>query len=95
VHFPTWCTQTLWVDPHSGLKTVRNNLRVDRGVSFERALQRLASEAVSGDGSGFYVSKRPIGGKTLVLLAIARPFAGNMYNVCRPNTGVLPILKTW
>ena len=27
--------QTLWVDPHSGLKTQRNTLRVDRGVSFE------------------------------------------------------------
>ena len=80
--------QTLWVDPHSKLKTMRNTLHVDRGVSFESAVQRLHLEGSPNDGSGFFVSKSNIFGKQLVLLAVAKPGAGNMYSICRPNTGV-------
>jgi hypothetical protein len=81
--------QTLWVDPHSGLKTVRNTLRVDRGVCFEVAQQRLLLEGSPEDGSSFFVSKKPVFGKTLVLLAIARAGFGHMFSVYRPNTGAI------
>ena len=77
----------MWTDPHSKLATVRNDLQVDRGVSFETARARLQSEAAPGDGSGFFISRRPMFGTHLVLLGVMRPGAGNMVSVCRPNTG--------
>lgn len=87
--------QTLWVDPHSGLKTMRNSLRVDRGVSFDAALQRLELDRTGEDGSGFFRSKRPWFGRTLVLLAVARAGPGHMFSICRPNTGAPASCLPW
>lgn len=36
----------LWTDPKSGLRTMQHALQIDRGCSFEAALQRLQLEAV-------------------------------------------------
>lgn len=36
--------QTLWVDPYRDLKTLRHDLTIDRGVSFEAAMRRLDFE---------------------------------------------------
>lgn len=79
---------TLWVDPHSHLRTLRHTLRIDRGVSFEEAQRQLVlqGDAAASNGSGFYVSQRDIFGRRLVLLATAKP-GGGLFTVCRPNTG--------
>lgn len=82
---PLLSAQVLWVDPHSGLKTMQNTLRVDRGVNYASAQQRLAQDTTPG--SGFYVSRRPWFGRFLVLLAIARPGGDHALSICRPNTG--------
>ena len=82
--------ETLWTDPHSGLKTLKHSLRMDRGISFSTAVERLERERREGDGvSGFYVSRRDIFGRKLVLLATATVKQGNtqMFSICRPNTG--------
>lgn len=39
------------------------------------------------DRSGFFVSRRPMFGKSLVLLALQKPGAHNVFAICRPNTG--------
>lgn len=77
------------MDPHSGLRTVRNELRVDRGTSFAQACDRLELDgaADADDGSGFFVSRKPMFGRTLVLLAVAKPGPHHMFTICRPNTG--------
>lgn len=84
--------RTLWVDPHSNLRTLCHTLRVDRGVSFEEAQRQLALQGsgAAANGSGFYVSQREIFGRRLVLLASAKPGSGQMFTICRPNTGATP-----
>lgn len=86
--------ETLWTDPHSGLKTLKYTLRMDRGIAFSAALERLERERREGDASGFYVSKRDIFGRKLVLLAAETVKQGNtqMFSICRPNTGADPLL---
>lgn len=95
--------RTLWVDPHSNLRTLRHTLRVDRGVGFDEAQRQLTLQggAAASNGSGFYVSQREIFGRRLVLLATAKPGSGQMFTVCRPNTGAHAVctnrlcLGTW
>lgn len=41
--------QELWVDPFTGLPTLRHDLSIDRGMSFDAACARLAHER-SGEG---------------------------------------------
>ncbi len=41
--------QTLWVDPYRGLRTLRHDLTLDRGLSFEAACRRLEHERKDGD----------------------------------------------
>jgi hypothetical protein len=38
------CLQELWVDPLTRLPTLRHDLTIDRGMSFEAAAARLAHE---------------------------------------------------
>lgn len=84
--------ETLWTDPHTGLKTLQNTLRVDRGISYTVAVERLERERRTGDASGFYVSKREVFGRTLVMLATAKPGSSQMFSICRPNTGTYLLL---
>lgn len=79
--------QTLWVDPHSGLKTVRNDIVFDRGMSFEAAQRKLAHERAAGDASGFRRSRRPIFGNIMYILALQKLNHPGSFTICRPNTG--------
>lgn len=50
--------QVLWVDPYRGLKTLRHDLTLDRGVSFQAAQRKLEHEQSAGDRSGFMRSRQ-------------------------------------
>ncbi len=81
--------QVLWVDVHSGLKTLRTDLTMDRGLSFEVARAKLTRERVPGDrGSSFRRSRQPMFGRSMFLLALQKPDSPNLFSICRPNTGV-------
>lgn len=75
------------MDPYNGLKTICNELIIDRGMSFEAAVVSLEHERLSGDASGFRRSRRPIFGRTIYLLALQKPGSPNLFSICRPNTG--------
>lgn len=77
----------VWTDRNSGLQTLRNILQVDRGMSFEVAVQRLEHERRAGDSSGFRRSRRPIFGQTMYLLALQNGLNKHTFSICRPNTG--------
>ena len=128
--------QELWVDPLTGLPTLRHDLTIDRGMSFQAAAARLRHErsgepgapgcpasqprrlspciqprsrprsrqrqrrtphatrappppttAGPSDRSGFRVSRRPMFGRSVYLLAVQKPGAHNTFAICRPNTG--------
>ena len=46
--------QVLWVDPYRGLKTLRHDLTLDRGVSFQAASRKLEHEQSAGDRFRFH-----------------------------------------
>ena len=79
--------QTLWVDPYNGLKTQRNDIIFDRGMSFEAACRKLEHEKGADDASGFRRSRRPIFGRTMFLLALQKVGTPGVFTICRPNTG--------
>ena len=80
--------QVLWVDAFSHQPTLRHDLIVDRGMPFEAACRHLAHERASpSDASGFRRSKRPMFGRDMYLLAVQKPGAPGLFNICRPNTG--------
>lgn len=79
--------QTLWVDPYNGLKTRRNDIIFDRGMSFEAACRKLEHEKGADDASGFRRSRRPIFGRTMFLLALQKVGTPGVFSICRPNTG--------
>ena len=49
--------QVLWVDPYRGLKTLRHDLTLDRGVSFQAASRKLEHEQGADELSGFMRSR--------------------------------------
>lgn len=55
--------QVLWVDPYRGLKTLRHDLTLDRGVSFQAAHRKLEHEQSAGDRSGFMRSRHAFASK--------------------------------
>ena len=80
--------QAIWTDPHTGLKTLQTDLVTDRGVSWEAAARKLEHERMAPDDrSGFMISRRPIFGRTMVILALQKTPKGNIFDICRPNTG--------
>lgn len=79
--------QTLWVDPYNGLKTHRNDIIFDRGMSFEAACRKLEHEKGADDASSFRRSRRPIFGRTMFLLALQKVGTPGVFTICRPNTG--------
>lgn len=66
-------------------------LNLDRGISYETALTNLqrAQEEGTSQLSGFYESKNPMFGRTLVLLAVEGG-TKNSFVIYRPNTGLQP-----
>jgi hypothetical protein len=84
------CGQVLWSEPgaaSSAQQTLIQTLLVDRGVSFAEAARRFEHEVRPGDDSGFRRSRRPMFGAHMVLLALQKPGAKNMFTLIRPNTG--------
>ena len=75
------------MDPYNGLKTHRNDIIFDRGMSFEAACRKLEHEKGADDASGFRRSKRPIFGRTMFLLALQKVGTPGVVSICRPNTG--------
>ncbi len=49
--------QVLWVDPYRGLKTLRHELTLDRGISFQAACRKLQHEQGADECSGFMRSR--------------------------------------
>lgn len=45
------------MDPYRGLKTLRHDLTLDRGVSFQAACKKLEHERTAGDRSSFMRSR--------------------------------------
>lgn len=79
----------MWTDRHSELETLRTDLVTDRGISWDVALKTLEHERFSpGDASGFCISRRPMFGRTMVVLAVQKSAKGNVFDIRRPNTGV-------
>lgn len=80
--------QVLWMDAFSQQPTLRHDLTVDRGMTFEMAQRRLAHERASPqDASSFRRSRRPMFGRDMILLATQKPGSPHLFNICRPNTG--------
>jgi hypothetical protein len=79
--------QTLWVDPYRGLRTLRHDLTLDRGLGFPAAARRLEHERREGDRSGFMRSRAPMFGRSMTLLALQKPAAPGYFTILRPNTG--------
>ena len=75
------------MDPYNGLKTQRNDIIFDRGMSFEAACRKLEHEKGADDASGFRRSRRPIFGRTMFLLALQKMGTPGVFSICRPNTG--------
>ncbi|CAH1780986.1 unnamed protein product, partial [Owenia fusiformis] len=61
-------------------------LNVDRGMSWDSALTRLANHGAAGDG--FYESRRAREGKRWYLLATRKENSHHSFTIARPNTGV-------
>ena len=79
--------EVLWVDALTGLRTVRHEVTVDRGMSFEAAAAKLAHERRPDDHSGFRVSRRPMFGRSVYILALQKPDDPHSFAIFRPNTG--------
>ena len=80
--------QVVWTDHHTGLQTLRTDLVTDRGISWEAAFRKLEHERFSpDDNSGFRISRRPMFGRVMVVLAIQKTAKGNLFDISRPNTG--------
>jgi len=85
----------LWVDPISRLKTIKNELTVDRGMSFGDALKILIIERGLGDASGFYRSNYLTFGLNSYVMAIEkRSESDSSFKLYRPNCGMFCFAMT-
>eukprot|EP00124_Ichthyophonus_hoferi_P002527 Ihof_evm6s175 gene=Ihof_evmTU6s175 len=75
----------LYQDPASSVITTLHALDVDRGISFESALNTL--RALTNPDDGFYIAKKAFFGKFQVILAIKRGAQSFSYRALRPATG--------
>ena len=79
-------SKTILKDPYHGQKLVSTKVFIDRGISFERALDIL-EKSKNHDRDGFYKMKREMYGRAQVVLAITKPGSRNLFMLWRPNTG--------
>ncbi|XP_033119248.1 protein FORGETTER 1-like isoform X2 [Anneissia japonica] len=71
----------------SSIKTTHVILKVDRGLSWEKALERFGNH--SGKHDGFYCSRRKNHhGQFMYLLATQKLNSTHLFKIARPNTGV-------
>ena len=80
---------TVFSDSHiSSSITKHITLSVDRGLSWEKALELYKIH--SGKFDGFYCSKNAQRGKKLYMLAVEKENMSDLYIIYRPNTGMSP-----
>ena len=77
---------------HSNTVTKHVTLCIDRGISWEKAMEFNFTH--NGENDGFYRSKKIQKGKALYLLALEKKNAPNIYIIYRPNTGISPFEET-
>ncbi|KAK2165679.1 hypothetical protein NP493_1355g00006 [Ridgeia piscesae] len=64
-------------------------LNIDRGMSWQRALQRLSNYDTSEESpNGFYCSRREHKGRRWFILATQKHTSSHLFTIARPNTGV-------
>lgn len=73
-------------DPYYGQTLVSTKINIDRGISFERALD-IFEKAKRLDRDGFYKMRRDMYGRAQVVLAMTKPGTRNLFLLWRPNTG--------
>ena len=61
------------MDQNSGLRTLQHDLTLDRGITFTAACARLEHERAADDASGYRISRRPMFGRSMVILALQKP----------------------
>ena len=78
----------LWQDGTSGLETIRHDLQIDRGTSWDEALSLLESQSTEIEANGFYQTKRPLRGSSIhpVCLIILNE-TSKKFGIIRPATG--------
>lgn len=77
----------IYTDPLTGSTCAVHNLKVDRGLSWEKALARLEA-AGAEDRNGFYESKREVPGRNAKGWLLATRKSDDSFFIARPNTGV-------
>jgi tetratricopeptide (TPR) repeat protein len=83
---------TVYEDKSTGARCTSVTLQLDRGVSFDKALE-LYEEALEEDAesrASFWLARREQYGHTNVLLALPKLTAPHLVYVTRPNTGRSP-----
>lgn len=78
----------LWKDDISGLETIRHDLLMDRGTSWDEALSLLQSQSTEIETNGFYQSKRPLRGSSIhpvCLILLSK--TSKKFGIIRPATG--------
>ncbi|XP_038050120.1 protein FORGETTER 1-like [Patiria miniata] len=80
--------KTVFKEANTSTPTQLLSLSVDRGLSWEAALER--AERFTGKRDGFYCSKREQFGKKLYVLATQKEDSTHHFKIARPNTGVSP-----
>lgn len=75
-------SKTILKDPYHGQKLVSTKVFIDRGISFERALNIL-EKSKNHDRDGFYKMKREMYGRAQVVLAITKPGSRNLFMLWR------------
>ena len=74
---------------HSTSVTKHVTLCIDRGISWDKAMEFYGNH--SGKNDGFYRSKKLQTGKKLYLLATEKENSPNVFIIYRPNTGISPL----
>ncbi|XP_022100278.1 protein FORGETTER 1-like [Acanthaster planci] len=78
--------KTVFKEANTSTPTQLLSLSVDRGLSWEEAVER--SKRFSSKNDGFYCSKREQFGKKLYILATKKEDSTHLFKIARPNTGV-------
>ena len=73
-------------DPYHGQTLMSTKIYIDRGISFERAVN-IFDNGKRHERDGFYKMRRDMYGRAQVVLAMTKPGSRNLFLLWRPNTG--------
>uniref|UniRef100_A0A7S0KP95 Helicase ATP-binding domain-containing protein n=1 Tax=Ostreococcus mediterraneus TaxID=1486918 RepID=A0A7S0KP95_9CHLO len=73
-------------DPYHGQTLMSTKIYIDRGISFERAVD-IFQKGKRHERDGFYKMRRDMYGRAQVVLAMTKPGSRNLFLLWRPNTG--------